>query len=279
MSEYPSLEKTNWAATADRITSEMRDYLAAYRTPVFEDLGTHCAGWGSGAYLRLGNSVFVLTNEHVAVAREQGRRLLHQLAGQEDWTRIGGDDAKLDFPFDLALMPVDTQAWNDSSNLSRAIEIDQIALAHAPVSNELFAFTGFAGENARFYFDTMRYGGTCSVAREVALPSDDERFDGRYHFGLDYKPNLATNVTPSGGLPMPPGLSGSTVWNTGYVEATMNGWQWTPELARVTGVLWGWPSNFGCIVATRAEYLRSFLLDVAATFNTGTLTVPTNSPK
>ena len=40
------------------------------------------------------------------------------------------------------------------------------------------------------------------------------------------------------------------------------------ELSVVTGVVWGWPSSVGCLVATRAEYLRSFLLE-AIDFSTG----------
>jgi hypothetical protein len=35
---------------------------------------------------------------------------------------------------------------------------------------------------------------------------------------------------------------------------------WSPEMARVTGVVWGWPSSIGCLVATRSEYIRSYLL-------------------
>jgi hypothetical protein len=31
----------------------------------------------------------------------------------------------------------------------------------------------------------------------------------------------------------------------------------------VTGVIWGWPSGHACLVATRAEFVRSFLLEVA----------------
>lgn len=34
----------------------------------------------------------------------------------------------------------------------------------------------------------------------------------------------------------------------------------TPGLARVTGLVWGWPSDVGCIVATPSEYVRRFLL-------------------
>ena len=31
-------------------------------------------------------------------------------------------------------------------------------------------------------------------------------------------------------------------------------------MARVTGLVWGWPDKIGFIVSTRSEYVRSFLL-------------------
>jgi hypothetical protein len=116
------------------------------------------------------------------------------------------------------------------------------------------------------------YTATCFTTREVDLPEDD-RFDNRFHLGLDYRPDLATNVIGNKGLPLPPGLSGSTLWNTGFVEAKMAKRPWTPELAVVTGVIWGWPSGAGCLIATRAEYLRSFLLG-ALDFAKGPTSLP-----
>lgn len=125
---------------------------------------------------------------------------------------------------------------------------------------ELLTFAGFAGDNTNFVYGTLQAEATCSTSREVSLPEDDERFDARFHFGLDYRPDRATRVSGNKDLPRPPGLSGSTVWNTGVVEAKRKGISWTPDFARVTGVIWGWPSNHGCLVATRGEYLRSFIL-------------------
>jgi hypothetical protein len=237
----------------------MTEYLKPYRAPIFKDLGSHAEGWGSGSYLQLGNQVFILTNEHVAAAREDGKRLIYQFAGQDDLRLIVGNHVAFKAPLDLALMPVNDKEWGAPSNQSAAIKIDQIAWAHAPVSGEVFTFTGFAGANVGFHFGGLTSKPTCSTAQEVDLPQD-ERFSDRFHFGLDYKPDLAKDVIAKEGLPLPPGLSGSTVWNTCFVEANLAGKSWSPELAKVTGVVWGWPSSIGCLVATRAEYLRSFLL-------------------
>lgn len=241
------------------VVAGMKSFLSAYRTPVFKDHGDYGEGWGSGSYICLGDRCFVLTNEHVATVRRQGQSLAHQLLNDDDLYRIVGNHGEHPWPFDLALLPVSAEAWNGRPHGSRAIDIDQIALAHDPVPGELLTFTGFSGEATDFHFNTLHTEGTCYTAREVDL-TEDSRFLPRYHFGLDYRPDLAIRVDGNRGLPLPPGLSGSTVWNTRFVAAKMAGVTWSPEMAQVTGVVWGWPSSVGFLVATRSEYVRSFLL-------------------
>jgi hypothetical protein len=152
------------------------------------------------------------------------------------------------------------RAWAEDTNQSRAIEISQIMLGHDPVPTELLTFTGFAGESVSFHFNTLFAKGTCYTARQIEVPAD-ARFSSRFNFALDYRPDAASSVNGEHGLPLPPGLSGSTVWNTGFVAARMAGIPWTPTLAKVTGVIWGWPSGHACLIATRAEFVRSFLLE------------------
>jgi hypothetical protein len=254
--------EAEWDAAMPRVVAEMSDYLKPYRTPLLVDAGDHAVGGGTGSYLELGGRTFILTNAHVAAIREGTRRLVHQLAGVENFANVIGDHSKFEYPLDLALLPVDTRAWDGLSHGSRAISLDQIAWAHSPVPTELMTFVGFPGDDVGFHFDSVTLKAKCLTGREVLLPPEDDRFSPRFHFGLDYKPDLAVDVIAKEGLSRPPGLSGSTVWNTCFVEAKMAGTPWTPELAKVTGVVWGWPSNVGCLVATRAEYLRSFLLDL-----------------
>ncbi len=253
-----------WDAVLPNVVAEVTEYLRPYRTAIYEHKqdkygNSYGDGWGSGSYLRLGARVVILTNQHVACVREDKRVLAHQFEGQEDIRAIVGDHAAFGVPLDLAVLPVDMNAWADQSNKSKAIEIDQISFAHNPAPTELLTFVGFAGEDVTFHFNTLFAKGTCSTAREVELPKD-ARFSPRFHFGLDYRPDLATTVVGQRGLPLPPGLSGSTVWNTGLVEAKIAGIPWAPQMAKVAGVVWGWPSQQACLIATRAEYLRSFLL-------------------
>lgn len=260
MGGSPLFTEDEWNRAVPQVVKDMTAYLRPYRTPVYEEFGTHGAGWGTGSYLALCNQTFILTNEHVSMVRHSGRKLAYQLDQQEDILRVVGNHLEFPAPLDLALLPVDAARWRDGANGSCAISIDQIAIAHAPAPTEILTFVGFAGANVAFHFGQLNATGTCYSAREVTLPADDTRFDARYHFGLEYRPDLATNVIGNHGLPLPPGLSGSTVWNTRFVESKMHSIPWTPECAKVTGVVWGWPSGAACLVATRAEYLRSFLL-------------------
>jgi Trypsin-like peptidase domain len=252
--------EAEWNDALPGVVEEVSKFLSPYRTAIYQDHETHGEGWGSGSYVRLNGKVFILTNYHVAAARQQRKVLTHQFNGQEDIRRIAGDHVAYPAPLDLALLPVDMRAWSDSANMSKAVEINQIALAHNPVTTELLTFIGFAGERVKFYFDTLIAEATCYTGREIELPHDD-RFSSRFHFGMDYRPDRASCVIGNNGLPLPLGFSGSTVWDTGFVAAKIAGIQWKPEMAKVTGVIWGWPSSYACLVATRAEYLRSFLLE------------------
>lgn len=251
--------EAEWKAALPSVVADMTAYLRPYRTAVYEDFGDHGQSWGSGSYISVGDAVHILTNEHVSTVRHDKRHLAYQFDGQDDIRSVVGVHFELGAPYDLGLLPVDMLSWPEPSNNSKAIEIEQIALAHAPADTEILTVAGFAGERVSFSFGQLNAESVCYTAREIALPQHTD-IDLRYHFGLDYNPGQATNVIGNRGLPIPPGLSGSTVWDTGFVKAKMWGQTWTPDMARVTGVIWGWPSGTGCIVATRAEYLRSFLL-------------------
>jgi hypothetical protein len=258
-----------WNKSMPEVVQAMTEHLRPYCTLISQDRGDHAKPWGTGTYLRLRGSMFILTNEHVAAARSGGQRLIYQLHGSNDLFGITGNHVAKECPLDLAILPAQF-GWDQSKHHAKAICVDQISIGHDPVPGELFTFYGFAGKRSGFHFGTLISRGTCSTSREVELPEDD-RFNSRFHFGVDYLPDLATTVLGTEGLPSPPGLSGSAVWNTGFVEARIRGIAWSPDFARVTGVIWGWPSGLACLVATRAEFVRSFMLGFDKVADSGEL--------
>ena len=247
-----------WEAAMPVITQAMTDYLKQFRTPIFIDHGDYAEPWGTGSFLELDGQKFILTNEHVVRPRVNSQ-LGFRFEQQPQLLKLLGDHVEHTWPWDLALVPIVQEVWSTFNHGSAPIHVDQIALAHDPFPTEVFAFSGYAGESSTFLFGEMQFGATTSLALELSLIPSDE-IDPRFHFGLAYRPDLATAVVGGKGLPKPPGLSGSTVWNTRFVEAKYLGIDWTPSLAKVAGVVWGWPSGQGAIVATKAEHVRSFLL-------------------
>jgi hypothetical protein len=254
----PLFSKEEWEASLPYLTTEMTAYLRRYRTPVFIDHGEYGRPWGSGAFIELDGRKYILTNKHVACVRGS-YKLGFRLDEQEDMPRVIGDHIEIGPPWDLALLPVKDEVWLGLKHRSALIQVDQLALAHTPCQGEIFAVAGFAGERTKFLFEQMNFESTTSLSCEVELDDHDE-IDHRFHFGIVYRTNLATSVVGKQGLPKPTGLSGSTVWNTCFVEAKKKGSTWTPKLAKVAGVVWGWPSGQGALVATKAEHVRSFLL-------------------
>ena len=254
--------KAEWEEAMPTLTLDMTRHLKRYRTPMFIDHGDHGKPWGSGSFLKLGDRRFVLTNEHVAKVRRSGARLGVRMEGQDNLLVLAGDHVELRWPWDLALIPVSDAAWSAVEHCSLTISVDQISHAHVAAPTEVFAFSGYAGERTHFIWGEMQFGASTSLAREVELEPDPE-IDPRFHFGLSYLPDRATTVVGDRGLPDPHGMSGSTVWNTRFVEAKLNSLVSSPEMAIVTGVALGWPSGQGAIAATRTEHVRSFLLSVA----------------
>lgn len=259
MSERLVFTEDEWNREAPEVARQMHYFAQQFSTVIPKHLGDHGQAWGTGAYVRMADKVFIITNEHVARARSSTQTLLHKLNGREDFYPIVGDHASFGPPLDIALLPVSMEIWEKENHSSKAITLDMISIAHATAPTELLMFAGFAGDGSSFHFEMLFTPGTTSTSREISLPEDD-RFDNRFHFGLDYKPDLASKVVGTRDLPRPPGFSGSIVWNSGFVESRITGEAWSPELARVTGIVWGWPSTHGCLVATRSEYVRSFLL-------------------
>lgn len=68
---------------------------------------------------------------------------------------------------------------------------------------------------------------------------------------------------PISEVPHPGGMSGSLLWDTKRIACSLRGESWSPEMARVCGLLWSEYRNPDIVVATRVEWLREALGEVA----------------
>jgi hypothetical protein len=110
-----------------------------------------------------------------------------------------------------------------------------------------------------FHFENLLSGSTSYGTQEMeAIPAG---LNERFFLALHHSPEKAEMIGGAGHLPLPPGFSGSAVWNTRYVECLGAGVEWTPAEARVTGIVCRWRTGDTGIVVLRIEHLRSWFLN------------------
>jgi hypothetical protein len=244
-----------WPGVVNAAVTRMAAKVGPYTTPISQvtdhDNGDH---WGTGSYCEFAGQRFLLTNEHVA-AKLETNSLAHKFYGDDHYFRFRHAFSAIGAPYDTALVRIDDREWTMFAHDALAIPATLFASVHAPVETELLFILGYTGERSQFVYGTLFTEGTPYLARECPLPADSNCISD-FHFAMNYNPALATPVNPKGRqLPLPPGMSGSLVWNTRLVEQRMCGQEWSPADARVTGIVWGWPSDT-CIVATKVEHMQ-----------------------
>lgn len=266
--------KAEWEQACATVVAAMQSYVAPSVTPLSaitrdeKERPTEGKLLGTGSYLEVASSRMLITNEHNLKTLEQNS-IGAQFFANEGVFQLHNPAYTLPYPWDVGFSMINLQVWTmPELNSHKAVAIPQgkLAPAHRPVENELLFLMGYASTGSTFLFGTLLSRGTSYLMREVALPKGWG--DTRFHFALDYRPDLAEQVGPGAGLPRPDGLSGSLVWNTRYVECVTQGKSWLPEYAEVTGIVWGWPSSTAALIATRIEHVRSFMLHVVDTMIT-----------
>lgn len=249
------MKKEEWDKTTLFVLSELREHLCYFVTPISRvvdhDYGEH---HGSGSYLKLNKSIFLITNEHVAREIKMSS-LAHQFVNSEDVFKLTNNFVVEEYPIDVAISSINSKIWINYHKDSLAIPIDRFALKHEPVDGELLFIIGYSGDGSRFLFNTLFTNGVPYMTQLTDVP--DDFGDPNYHFALEYRPDRAIQFdNDSRGLPLPPGFSGSLVWNSRFVECMKNDKEWSPQEACVTGIVWGWPSSNACLLATKIEHLN-----------------------
>lgn len=215
---------------------------------------------GTGSYISTLGQIMLITNEH-NLAKLETNSIGLQFRGNENVFKLHSPAYSCEYPFDIGFSLIRSEVWNLPElqpHSALAIPESRLATVHKTAENELLFFMGYALNGSTFMYGTLLSRGTAYMMREVDLP--EGWCDSRYHFAIEYRPDLAEAIGRGADLPRPDGFSGSLVWNTRYIECTEKGVPWSPEYAEVTGIVWGWPTSTASLVATRIEHVRSFLL-------------------
>ncbi|TXN01984.1 hypothetical protein FV242_16555 [Methylobacterium sp. WL64] len=251
--------EAEWKQAATDVTRSMRDFTKPFVTPLSKVLSPEEGELlGTGGYITALGKIMLITNDH-NFEKLDINQIGAQFFGNDHVFMLHHITYSTKYPFDVGFTLINPAVWNlPKLQPHNAVAIPQtkLAPAHKPVENELLFLKGYALQESKFLFNTLMSNATSYTGKEVPLP---ERWEHPFHFAIDYRPDLAEELDPGYSLPRPDGLSGSLVWNTHYVECASQGFEWQPEFAEVTGIVWGWPSGGACLIATRIEYVRSYL--------------------
>lgn len=240
-----------WNALCAEISGAMAHYVPQFMTPLSRILSEDEGELqGTGSYVSIDGKSFLLTNHHVAAALQR-KRLGHMFNGSDLVYSLRSRFAAISPPTDAAIAPVDMTRGPDAN----AVPLSRYANSHAPVDGELLFVAGYPGERSGFAFGTLFTPLAVYLAQEDVMQSAAL---GSHHIAIPWLPDKARSADLHGsGLPLPPGMSGSLVWNTRRRECEINGWTWSPEEARVTGLVFAWSTCSNWIYATKVEYLRA----------------------
>jgi len=248
-------EPEQWEMRCADAVNKMIEHVQPYLSPISQVLseseGKHL---GSGSYLEFKGNKYIITNEHVA-KHLATHSLTHQFSGNENILRLTKPAIAEPIPIDVAISEIPNSSWGLFEHSASAIPYDRFAQCHNPAEHELLFFAGYSGERAKFLFGHLITRGTPYLTQECPFPNNVKEADPSFHFSLFYPPDLAKSVDGTSHLPDPHGFSGSLAWDTKFVACLESGLEWNPQMAKVTGIVWGWPSSAACILATKVEHL------------------------
>ena len=158
----------------------------------------------------------MLTNEHVAKFVSKAK-LTHSLGSCGSVFHLNNHPIVVPDPIDIALIEINMNTWDSCTHESLPMPEEFFTAKHQPTKDELLFTLGFAGDRSGFHFGHMLSGGTPYLTQETELVG--EVGDSCYHFAVPYKPDQAISMENTAkSQPNPPGLSGSLVWNTRFIE-------------------------------------------------------------
>ncbi|OEF10371.1 hypothetical protein [Aliivibrio logei] len=246
----------DWNKLCNEASIKMVEHIKHYVTPISKVLSTESGEHlGTGSYFELNRKKYLITNEHVA-KYIKNNSLTHKFLNNENIIKLTNPEISIKHPIDVAISEIEDTSWSLHEHESAPIPFERFAKKHNTVLDEVLFFVGYSGERSNFYFGVLNTPGTPYLTQEIPFPSNVQDADSDYHFALHYSPDKATSVDGTSSLPNPHGFSGSLVWDTKFVACMQSGKEWSPEMAEVTGIVWGWPSSEACILVTKVEHFN-----------------------
>jgi hypothetical protein len=217
---------------------------------------------GSGTLLVIRGAYYVLTAHHVlAPAIEANQdcspkyiQLAHSIGDSQYPVIVHPPFSWAVPPFDLALSRV--AEADVKENGGTPLDISHLATDCVASKDDLYMVHGWPGDVSKVMFG----GVACKSYPHGGYLVDSSwpDFDPDQHLALDYPPGCLMDETGRfATAPFPGGMSGSPLWRSNLQG---NEGSWSPGMARVVGVIHRWDQESQCLIATRIEWVRTFLL-------------------
>lgn len=262
-----------WSEHCARVKDAMRNWVTRFVTPISMSVEHgHGVSWGTGTYLEISGKHVLLTNDHVVAEVPAHGRLAHLPGPTNDYVAIVKSWCRAPYPTDAACIAIGNVG---SAGMKEAVPYRLVEKRFAADQDEVLFWIGFPGftadrhevpTEARQYM--TRFGGPLETPGLPMLSQvikgwngeNEERFDPAIHVAVHY-PNEAQRSAngPATTLPNAKGMSGSLLWDTKFVASLRKSAPWSPEDARVCGLVWGALDDPEVVIATRIEHVREAL--------------------
>jgi hypothetical protein len=262
-----------WSERCASVKDAMREWVKHYVTPISMSVEHgHGVSWGTGTYLDISGKHILLTNNHVVTGLPNDARLAHLPDPTDDYVAICSRWSREPYPIDAASAAISDVG---SDGMKMPVPYNLVESRFSAEQDELLFWIGFPGFTAERHEAPTdarqrmtRFGGPLET---VGLPflsqvmrdwngESEGAFDPDFHIAVHY-PNAAQRSAngPVATLLNAKGMSGSLLWDTKYVASNRKSLSWSPNDARVCGLVWGALDDPEVVIATKIESVRKAL--------------------
>lgn len=267
------MTSAEWSERCASVKDAMREWAKRFVTPI--SMSTehgHGVSWGTGTYLDISGRRLLLTNNHVVAQVPNGGRLAHLPGPTDDYVALVNHWCQVPYPTDAACISIPNAG---SAGMKESVAYSLVEPRFAAEQDELFFWIGFPGFTAERHeaptearqrmtrfggpLETMGLPMLSQIVRDWSGEKEDA-FDPDFHIAVHY-PNEAQRSVhgPVATLPNAKGMSGSLLWDTKYVASLRKSTSWSPDDARVCGLVWGALDDSEVVIATKVEHVRQAL--------------------
>lgn len=212
---------------------------------------------GSGTFINLRGSPYILTAGHVAYEALTHQGLAHSTKDGSPPGFISNPLKLAGHPYDIGVVRLDDGVLRDTPHTCAPSAY--LAADSSGVESDVLFVHGFPGRRSKpialfqsVFSTSLPYGAATSI-------SQYSWFDPSLHIALGYSPaGMIDGNLSQPEFVEPFGLSGSALWKTNRAGTSSAGWK--PEQARIVGILFAWDQKAHSLIAIRIEVIRDFLL-------------------